>query len=238
MKKTLLLAAAALFTLGASAQTYLLSNPDNHSYFGVRASYNLSIPGKVKADIGNGAETYKARVLGKGSGFSIGAIYNQPLVANLYIEPGVTLAYTTESFHQGHGDFPEFHDKLMKHSSQRKFSVEVPVQFGYHFDFTPDISLSVSTGPVLKLGLVNDYYFTTEEIAGQKIHKSGSVYGENGYMRRVDCAWRFGVGFNIAQHYYVGINGDLGLANMLKDTNDGSVTLHENAFNVTLGYNF
>lgn len=47
-----------------------------------------------------------------------------------------------------------------------------------------------------------------------------------------------GVGFNLAQNYYVGVSGDIGLCNMLKDNNDGTVSLHENAFQVSLGYNF
>lgn len=237
MKKLLSLAVAALCALSASAQSYLLDNPSNHVYFGVRGSYHLSLPGKVKAQAGN-SET-KTKVFGKGSGFTIGGICNIPLVANLYLEPGVTLAYTTESFKNKMDMFPAFFAKEMKHSSARKFSFEVPVQIGYHFDFTPDISLAVSTGPVLKVGLVNDYYLTTENLPGAGvIHKSGSLYGEDGILHRVDCAWRVGVGFNIHENYYVGVSGDIGLCNMLQDFNDGTVKMHENAFQVSLGYNF
>lgn len=237
MKKIVLFAAGALCAFGASAQSYLLNNPDNHSYLGIRASYNMSLPGKVKADAGGTKSDIK--LLGKGSGFSIGAVYNMPVVANMYFEPGLTLSYTTESFKLGYGDFPEYLNKAMKHSSLRKFGMEVPVQVGYHFDFTPDVSLQVSTGPVLKVGFVNDYYFTTEDLPVLGVqHSSGSMYGDNGMMRRVDCAWRVGVGFNINKSYYIGVNGDLGMCNMLKTDNDGTVSLHENAFNVTLGYNF
>lgn len=236
--KKLLLAAVAMMTAGAaSAQGYLLDNPSNHAYFGVRGSYHLSLPGKEKADAGG--TTTKTKMLGKGSGFTVGAIYNMPLVANMYLEPGVTLAYTTESFKNKDDMFPSFLSKQMKHSSVRKFSFEVPLQVGYHFDFTPDVSLAVSTGPVLKVGLVNDYYLTSEDLPGVGVmHKSGSLYGENGAMRRVDCAWRVGVGFNIDRNYYVGVSGDIGLCNMLKKDNDGTVSLHENAFQVSLGYNF
>ena len=191
----------------------------------------------MKADAGG--TTTKTKVLGKGSGFTVGAIYNLPLVANLYLEPGVTLAYTTESFKNSEDMFPAFLAKQMKHSSARKFSFEVPVQVGYHFDFTPDISLAISTGPVLKVGLVNDYYLTSEDLPGVGVlHKSGSLYGENGPLHRVDCAWRVGVGFNLNQNYYIGVSGDIGLCNMLNDNNDGTVSLHENAFQVSLGYNF
>ncbi|MCM1004850.1 MAG: porin family protein [Prevotella sp.] len=233
MKKVLLAILSLFVAAGAYAQSYLLDNPNNHGYFGIRGSYNLSIPSKVKANVGNSFDT-KTKVFGKGSGFTIGAIYNLPLVANLYLEPGVTLAYSTQSFKNTQDMFPAFFDKKMKHSSARRFSFEVPVQVGYHFDFTPDVSLAISTGPVLKVGLVNDYYLTTDN----ELHQSGSLYGDNGVMRRVDCAWRVGVGFNIATNYYIGVSGDIGMVNMLKDDNDGNVSMHENAFNVSLGYNF
>lgn len=238
MKKILLAAASLLIALGASAQSYLLDNPNNHGYFGIRGSYNLSLPTKVKSTIGDNTYTNKKKVFGNGSGFSLGVVYNQPLVANLYLEPGVTFAYTTESFKNTMDMFPAFFDKKMKHSSARKFSVEIPVQVGYHFDFTPDVSLAISTGPVLKVGIVDDYYLTADKTAGGRIHKSGSLYGEDGALNRVDCAWRIGVGFNIATNYYIGVSGDLGMVNMLKSDMDGAVSMHDNAFNVTLGYNF
>lgn len=237
MKKTFLAVLALFIGLGVHAQSYLLDNPNNRPYFGVRGSYHLSLPGKIKAEAGG--TTVKTKLFGKGSGFTVGAIYNMPLVANLYLEPGVTLAYTTESFKTESDRFPAFFAKEMKHSSARKFSVEVPVQVGYHFDFTPDVSLAVSTGPVLKVGVVNDYYLTSEDLpGGQVLHKSGSLYGDDGMLNRVDCAWRVGVGFNIARNYYVGVSGDIGLCNMLNTSDDGTVSMHENSFQVSVGYNF
>ena len=62
MKKFLITAAAALAAIGASAQSYLLNNPSNTSYFGIRASYDMTCPGKMKTDLG------KTKVLGIGSG--------------------------------------------------------------------------------------------------------------------------------------------------------------------------
>ena len=221
-----------LMSVSASAQSYLLDNPNNRGYFGIRGSYNLSLPTKVKSKTISGATAdTKKKVFGKGSGFNLGIIYNQPLVANFYIEPGLTLAYSTESFKHTMDMFPAFFDKEMKHSSARKLSIQLPVVVGYHFDFTPDISLAVSTGPVLKVGLSDDYYMTTT--AGT--HVSGSLYGESGTLRRVDCAWRFGVGFNIATRYYVGVSGDLGLLDLLKVPDH---SMYENAFSVSVGYNF
>ena len=228
MKKFLITAAAALAAIGASAQSYLLNNPSNTSYFGIRASYDMTCPGKMKTDLG------KTKVLGIGSGASLGIVYNQPLVANLYIEPGVTFYYHTESIE------PEYLSSIAKKTFQnrslRKFGAEVPVMFGYHFDFTPSVSLSVMTGPVLNVGISNDYYITTKEVAGHKFHTSGTMYNDYG-MNRVGCDWRFGAGLTFSGTYYVAVTGDVGMCNMLKDTN-ANASLRENGVKFTLGYNF
>lgn len=231
MKKILVFAAASLLSLSAFAQDYLLNNPANRAYLGLRASYDLSCPGKIKA----GDE--KAKVFGNGSGVSLGLVYNQPLVANLFLEPGVSFYYNTESIDPDALTDLNVKDAF-KNRSMRKFGMQVPVQFGYHFDFTPDMNLAIMTGPVLNVGFSDDYYVTTEPVAGHRAHASGTAYGEDGILNRVDCAWRIGVGFTFSHNYFVGVSGDLGMCNMLKENLDGKVKFHENAVHVTLGYNF
>lgn len=230
MKKSIICAATGLIALSASAQSYLLDNPANHSFVGIRASYDLSCPGKIKTG------DLKEKIFGTGSGVSLGLVYNQPLVANLFLEPGVSFYYNTESIDpdvlSGMGAKDMFENRSM-----RKFGMQVPVQFGYHFDFTPDLNLSIATGPVLNVGFSDDYYLTTKSVAGHKIHTSGTAYGDNGFLNRVDCAWRIGVGLTFANSYYVGVSGDLGMCNMLKE-NTADLKFHENAVHVTLGYNF
>lgn len=78
----------SLAVLAASAQVSLDSS-DNHPYFGVRASLDITAPGDLKA------QKVSLDVFNPGAGFSIGAIYNIPVVANLYFEPGLSLFYNT-----------------------------------------------------------------------------------------------------------------------------------------------
>ena len=233
MKKLLLCAAAALVAFGAYAQDYLLNNPSNRAYVGLRASYDLSCPGKVKT-LG-----IKEKVFGVGSGVELGLVYNQPLVANLFLEPGISFYYNTESIDvEGFGLTNSIANDAFKNRSMRKFGMLVPVQVGYHFDFTPDVSLSLATGPVLNVGFSDDYYLTSKSVAGKEVHASGTAYGDDGFLNRVDCAWRIGLGFTFSQKYFVGVSGDLGMCNMMKESADGNITFHDNTVRFTLGYNF
>lgn len=223
MKKTLLtiaLATAAVF--GASAQSYLLDNPANKPYFGIRASGELTCPGKVKVG------SVEAKDFKHGGGFEVGAVYNIPVVANFNIEPGVSFYYDATGLKN---------DKGYQHASMRESGLRVPVMLGYHFDFANDLNMNIFTGPELQVGLSNDMYTTTDEIAGLSIHHAPSNYGDNTVfpMNRVGCNWKFGVGFNISKSYYVGISGAVGLTNMSKIDN---VHFKQNRVDFTLGYNF
>lgn len=114
--------------------------------------------------------------------------------------------------------------------------MRVPVQLGYHFDFTGNTSLAIFTGPVLDIGFSNDYYLTTKKEAGTKFHMSSSMYD---VMNRVNLSWRIGVGVNFADNWFIGLSGDIGMLNMIKDKSDlTDVSMHENGFQLTLGYNF
>lgn len=226
MKKTLLILAAAFTVFGAAAQNRIVNNPDNKAYFGARLSLDAAIPGDVKT--GN----VSVDALGNGPGISIGAIYNQPIIANFYVEPGLELYYNAVSINQNDVDNVPY-----AHKSLRKFGLRVPVQLGYHFDFSKNFNLSVFTGPVLDVGLSDDYYLTTKEYQGQDKHSSGSVYHKGG-LNRVDCKWRIGIGTTFLKNYYVSLSGDIGMCNMINKASKVNTKMHENGFHLTLGYNF
>lgn len=242
MKKTILLAMALLGSAAvASADSPVVNNPDNKPYFGVKISAESSVPGDL------GYSNVKESVYNPGAGISVGAIYNQPIVANFYVEPGLELYYDTQKMDL---DDDALSNLRMKSYSNRSFGMRVPVMLGYHFDFTPNVNLAVFTGPVLKVGFSDDYYLTTETMmAGSeavRYHVSGSMYNDNPYTgagqsnayNRVDCAWRIGLGVNFLKNYYVGISGDLGMVNQIKHTNNGAYNQKNNLFQFTLGYNF
>lgn len=222
--------ATALLALGglsASAQT-VVNNPNNRPYFGIRASLDVPCPGDVKVkDVKH--EMYK-----NGVGVDFGFIYNIPVVANFYIEPGVNFFYNAYGIKDVRlGDVSS--SDAFEHASVRESGMRVPVSLGYHFDFTPDVNLAIFTGPELEVGFSSDNYITTKEIAGRKFHSATSNYGDNGSFNRVGCNWTFGVGFNFCKSYYVGVSGAVGLVDLNKHDN---VSWKKNRVDVTLGYNF
>lgn len=222
MKKFLLLAAlAAASCLPMAAQSEIFNNPDNKAYFGIRVAGDITCPGKFTAN-GVGVSMFK-----NGGGVEFGGIYNVPVVANFYIEPGLKFFYDTYSAKKDW--FDEIGEGITA-ASVRKFGMRIPVMAGYHFDFTEDVKVSVFTGPELEIGLS-----AKEHVKAGSISESSSIYGDGGGMNRVNLLWGIGAGISY-QHFYFGINGGIGMLNMLKDS--GDVKFHENRVSISLGYNF
>ena len=245
MKKTLLLALALMSgaSTAALAASPIVNNPANEPYLGVRLSAEGVVPGNLSYS------NKEVNNFDAGGGISVGFVYNQPIVANFTVEPGLELYYNTTKFNLDDAAFQSAH---WKSHSTRSFGMRVPVMLGYHFDFSKNFSLNVATGPVLKVGFSNDYFLTTEtRIASYseeayRAHYSGSMYKDNvltgaglsNAFNRVDCAWRISMGANFLDHYYIGLSGDLGMVNQIKHSNNGAYDMKNNLFQFTLGYNF
>lgn len=207
----------------ASAQDRIFNNPDNKAYFGLRVAGEVTCPGDLTYS-GIGIDIYK-----NGGGIEFGAIYNLPVVANFYIEPGLKLYYNTYSANKFLGDGFEY-DESFDSLSMRKFGMRIPVMAGYHFDFTDNVKVSVFTGPELEIGLA-----AKEHLKEGAYSVSESVYGEMGGMNRIDLSWGFGAGVTYRK-IYIGVSGTVGMLNMLKDGE--GLKFHENRASITLGYNF
>lgn len=239
MKKLLFsLSIAALAATGANAQR-IINNPDNKPFWGIRASLDISNPTELKYD------DFKFDAFDKGVGFSVGAVYNIPIVANLYFEPGVSLFYNTwkwtyiEDFI---GELPS--NFKTKHNSLRQTGIRIPLNLGYHFDFTKDFKVSVFTGPQLEAGFSCDSYVTAEAKAGnfsKEIHVASSYYkdydDEGPALNRFQAYWNIGVGFTY-QKFYLGVTGQLGMTDFVHNEKGEDVKSHMNRCSIALGYNF
>lgn len=233
--------AATAFS-GVQAQR-IVNNPDNKGFWGVRASFDVSMPTKLSYDGTKESE----RTFQNGVGFSVGAIYNLPIVANFYFEPGISFFYNT--FKQNANFLEEeFEDSPVgfdiKHNSYRQFGMRIPLNLGYHFDFTDNLKVAIFTGPMLQVGFSCDAYQTVELSAAgvkQTFHIAPSAYKkyvDEQLFNRFDCAWNVG-GSITYDKYYLGISGAIGMCNMLhKSMNDDKLKAHMNTLQVTLGYNF
>lgn len=223
MKKFLIL--SALIAIGGTtmlAQNNIINNPNNKPFFGLRLGGEITCPGDFKTD-GFNFDFFKV-----GGGVELGGIYNIPIVANFYLEPGMKFFYNTYSFKDEWLD--ELDYQSFKSISIKKSGMRIPVMAGYHFDFTNDVKAFIFTGPELEIG------FSAREVQkARNIKHSNNLYGEDGDMNRIDLLWSVGAGFAY-QHFNFSVSGNFGMLNMLSDSPD--VKFNENRVTFSLGYNF
>ena len=222
--KKFLVSLMLVMTAGVTvmAQNTIVNNPDNKAYFGIRLGGEVTCPGKISVD-NLGLSAFK-----NGGGVEFGGIYNVPVVANFYIEPGLKFFYNTYSMKD---EFVKaLQDDIIFNSvSFKKFGMRVPVMAGYHFDFTDDVKVSLFTGPELEIG-----FSAKEYIKGHNFDVSESLYGDEGGMNRVNLLWGIGAGISY-KHLYFGVNGGIGMLNMVDEP---GVKFHENRVTFSIGYNF
>lgn len=211
MKKilTALVAALTLGTAAASAQI-------EQEGFGVRIGWDLTSPSTNIDKIAN--------LYSNGSGLSFGAYYDIPLYRALYFEPGLSFFYNTMGITDvgvlGGGPGTYVID-----GSLRNCGFRVPMIFGYRFDFTDDMALSVVTGPQANLGLSLKEHFPD-------FGSSDNYYG-NGW-HRLDAQWLFGVKFHYQDHWVAELIGGVGMTNMASH----GLRVRRNTFSISVGYQF
>lgn len=211
----------------AVGQNVVVNNPDNAFFWGVRVSGDVTFPGKWKIATGDKVKMYKA-----GAGIEAGVVANVPLVANLYLEPGVSLYYDTYKVDNltvldGDGS------PMTVSPALTMFGMRVPVTVGYRFDIWENASLAVFTGPELSCGLAGRYDMSDSEREALD-GGLGDVYGKEGSNNRVDLGWKVGAGLYVGPHWWAGVSGTLGLLDQYKN----DVELRNNRLAVTVGYNF
>lgn len=249
MKKFLVTLLAFAGVMSAFAQGRIFNNPDNKAYFGLRGTLDVSAPGDFSVSDYEDNLSISRKVFGAGAGFSVGGVYNVPVVANFYIEPGLSIYYNTMSIKSDAIDdiLDDIHEEggRLVCRSVRRSGMRIPVMFGYHFDFTKDFNVAVYTGPVLNVGFSMDYYLKAK-VGGVEIKETGSMYkaelpDEDDRFNRCNLDWRIGVGVNY-KNFFGGLSGDLGMTNAYKVAKDNkryySASYHQNLFQLTVGYNF
>lgn len=217
MKKVLLALLTIILGGSAAAAQSVVNNPDNSAYWGIRVAGDIVIPGKVNVD------PLSFDMFKPGGGIELGGIYNLPVVANFYLEPGLKFYYNTYSVKD------DLSNSIISGDlSLRKFGMRIPVMAGYHFDFDSDFKLHVFTGPEFEVGLWGREYATSGNI-----EISDNAYGDDG-INRFDFLWGVGAGLTY-RHVFFGIIGSFGLCNM---SGISEATYHENRVSISLGYNF
>lgn len=230
MKKILISLTLAATAAGAAAQNYLIENPDNRAYFGVRAGLDIS-------SAKGGEDVYV-----NSPGFHVGAIYQIPIKLNFYFEPGLHFFYDTFGTRITTGIRPDWGMAYELEGSVRNVGFRVPFNFGYHFDFTDNISVSVYTGPVLNFNITAKNHLNRSgipELDEGLYFSDTSLFGTGGF-KRFDMQWQFGVGISYDK-YYLTVGGGVGVTKAFNGPVDDKLFkdyFRRNTFNLALGYNF
>lgn len=213
-----LLAAVLCIGTRAAAQDEA-DDDDTRPMWGVKASFDINIPGKFHGDAGS------VTMFRHGFGGALGAVYNIYLGHNFYLEPGASLFYDTYSYKGvvfgSYEGVPGETDPAVY-----KFGVRIPVVVGYSFNVAERFSMSVFTGPELSYALAGDIKIKDRaELDLNDLH----LFGKNGTQRRADCAWKVGAGFPV-DGWFVSVEGAFGLINL----NRSGMTFRENRCTISL----
>lgn len=229
MKLRLLsLAAAALTAFAVHAGGNVLDNPDNHSYFGVRIAWDYTMPSTWHGDYND----FSVSMFKPGSGISAGVAYHQPIVANLFFEPQLSVFYNTYVCDELYiSSAPG--NILAKNPTAATSGFRLPLQLGYRFDLFDDLSISVLTGPEFAYCFGGKLRLPSELKSMPDYKEMSAVFGKDGFSNRFNVAWTAGAGFYMG-HWYVNVVGSFGLNN--RCTSEAS--FKEYRVTVGAGYNF
>ena len=218
MKKSLIILSLIISVLPVFAQD---------SGWGLRAAFDINIPGKI----GGIADTEAGNLLKEryrqGYGGTIGVVYDHWINGSIFLEPGVSLFYDSYSYK----DLIIMEDeagKGEKDPSLYKLGVRVPVVVGYSYDLMDALPMRVYTGPELSYAFAGDIRFKNRDLVGD-----WHLFGKNGEQRRFDVAWKLGLGadFDLAT---VSVEATLGLTDLCP----GKLSFRENRVSVVVTHFF
>lgn len=175
-----------LLTLLISLGSVSAQESDNGPIWGVRAAFDVNIPGDWHFEGGGpSVKMYKT-----GYGATVGAVCNLYLGKGFYFEPGASLFYDSYSYDNLTimGD-PDNADDAVFDPSLYKFGLRVPLMFGYTFG-NDNFSMSVYTGPEVSVALVGKVRLS--DLPAEEVIDN-NLFGPNGH-NRFDMAWKVGLG--------------------------------------------
>lgn len=217
MKRNVLLSIFALL-LGA---VYGFAQ-DNTVLWGIKASVDAELPSKW---YGNGGAVTMYR---PGYGFTIGGVGNIYLGNKFYLEPGLSLAYSqyrykNVDFYDSEGVIRETDPKIYK------WSMQIPLLFGYTIDTFEKHALNVFTGPQMRYAFAGKI-----DLKNKGFIENAEEYIDlwNG-QRRFDLSWKVGVGIPV-NNFLISLEADFGVTDLLK----GDLSFRENRVGVGASYYF
>lgn len=214
MKKILLLLACAIATLTVSAQravshsssVFSTERSDQPVTFGIRGGVNFA-----KQSVSYDGYSFSPK---NNVGFNVGVSVDIPMLESLYLQSG--LYYTVKGYKSEEEGYTE---------KATPSYLELPILASYRYNFSDFTQLQINFGPYLAYGVAGKYKWDDGD-------EDEDFFDDD--TNRFDAGLAIGAGMTFG-HIFVGVNYDLGLTNILKDS-DGS--LKNRCLSINVGYNF
>lgn len=204
-----------LAAIGASAQEQ--ASP----YFGVRVGMQVTLP------------TGSENTYGVGAGFHGGIIYHRPLPKQLFIEPGLFFSHSTMSTRNTF-----IYEGFRFTGTANVSAISVPVYFGYSFKPSRVLDVGIATGPSVYFNLLARQGFDPNFSAPMPVPTTKINMFKHGW-KHVDGLWGIKLNLNFADHYFVGVSGELSFTPLaVYGDDDKKIKIRRNSVEVTFGYNF
>ncbi len=209
MKKILV---ALVFVISA-----ISSYAQGGSGWGIRAAFDINMPSKLSI---NGVKLLEFRT---GYGATVGAVYSHWLSDYVFLEPGLSLYYDSYIFE----DIQVDENAMAEGPSLYKMGARVPLVIGYSYYLLDSFPMRVYTGPELSCAFAGKINIKDKALDGAF---RTDIFGKNGLMNRVDCAWKLGLGvdFDIAS---ICVEAAIGMTDVYKGV--GKVRDNRVAFSIS-----
>ncbi len=218
MKRHLIIAllVSLVGVFSAKAQT---EDTDTKPMFGIKAAFDINIPGNWNVSDGS------VKMFRQGKGFTLGGVYNIYLGKGFYVEPGLSYFYDSYSYYE-----MKITDSagnvVSEDPSLYKTGLRLPVVAGYSFGLTDNYSMSVFTGPEFSWAIDGKIRVKHKGEFPDKLF--------DGAQRRVDCAWKIGLGIPY-NGFFISMDAAIGLTDLMKNPD---LSFRENRVAVALTYYF
>lgn len=168
-------------------------DPENVTGFSANLAFELTTPGGSQ-----GRWT-------TGGGATLTVLYTRQLYSHMFASGGIAGYYSTI----GTDFIPE--STVITDASIKNWGIRIPLHIGMVVPTTPELNLTMSTGPQLNVNL-----YAHEQLPpdfSQTVPKPGesiNLFGRG--FHRLDLQWGFWVGLTYLKHYTIGLQGGIGLS--------------------------
>lgn len=201
-----------------SSKAQIIEKGTGNPTWGVRAAFDVNIPGHVKSNV------FNDKMFRAGTGGALGGVCNIYLGHGFYLEPAVSLFFDTYAYNDlivgGTDGYTETDPTVYK------VGFRVPVVAGYSFSVSDRLSIAPFTGPELSYAFAGDIMLHDRD----RLDLDGNLlFGDIGSQRRVECGWKIGIAF-FSGMWSFNIDASIGMTNLMKN----GTTFRENRSSVTV----